>query len=68
MNVHDEVNTVCASPAVAKEVTRVTHELVESYRERVPLIQIDWNEYQPSWGSTKCKKCGRMYDEPSCCE
>jgi len=48
MNVHDEI--MCPTrPDKIKDVTRVVVETVESFRDRVPLIEIEWEEQMSSW-------------------
>lgn len=52
MNIHDEV--MCpVKEGHEEKVTQVVHETVESFRERVPLIGIDWKVNIPSWGAKK---------------
>jgi DNA polymerase I-like protein with 3'-5' exonuclease and polymerase domains len=48
MNVHDEV-LAPTKPEYVARLNRVVHETVESYRERVPLIGIDWGDDLTSW-------------------
>lgn len=48
MNVHDQVLTP-TKPEYTQKVAEVVHEVVESFRPRVPLIEIEWKE-QKSWG------------------
>ncbi len=51
-NVHDELQ--CPThPDYIKEVTRVVKETVESFKDRVPLLAIDWNENIPDWSGKK---------------
>lgn len=50
MNVHDEVNNVSDSLETAKNVKVVVDEVVESYREKVPLIAMTWEVTKKSWG------------------
>jgi len=49
MNVHDEVLTV-TDPSIIDDVARVVVDTVESYRERVPLIGMEWCRDMKSWG------------------
>lgn len=49
MNVHDEVMVVM-TPDASKEVAEVVTEAVVSYRERVPLIAMEWVIDIASWG------------------
>jgi hypothetical protein len=41
MNVHDEVMVV-AKPDVTNQIAQAVTKVVESYRDRVPLIRMDW--------------------------
>lgn len=49
MNVHDEVMVVM-NPKVRGEVAEVVAETVVSYRNRVPLIAMEWGMDMRSWG------------------
>ena len=48
MNVHDEVMAI-TNPAYTKDVERVVNETVESFRPKVPLIQMKWLTNVKSW-------------------
>jgi hypothetical protein len=52
MNVHDEVLSV-THPDYVEEVTKVTVEVVESFRDRVPLIGMDWVRDMENWAGKK---------------
>jgi hypothetical protein len=49
MNIHDEVMVVM-KPEVREEVAEVVIETVVSYRERVPLIAMEWVSNINNWG------------------
>jgi DNA polymerase I-like protein with 3'-5' exonuclease and polymerase domains len=49
MNVHDEVLVVCL-PSVVDDVAQTVVTVVESYRDRVPLIGMEWARDMKSWG------------------
>jgi len=48
MNVHDEIHVV-TRPEYVDRVAEVVNETVESFREQVPLIEIEWNKKESSW-------------------
>lgn len=48
MNVHDEIAAPC-HPDVVDQVASVVSETVESFRPRVPLIEMSWNSRAVSW-------------------
>jgi hypothetical protein len=48
MNVHDEVLSV-TRPDLIDTVARVVVNVVESYRDRVPLIGMKWVKNMDSW-------------------
>jgi hypothetical protein len=48
LNAHDQVLTP-SKPELIPKIAAVVHEVVESFRARIPLIEIDWSE-QNSWG------------------
>lgn len=48
MNVHDEILAPC-KPDMIGNVEATVHEYVESYREQVPLIAIDWGSNLADW-------------------
>lgn len=66
MNVHDEL-MVPTRPAYVKEVEKAVHETVESFRAKVPLIKIEWDDGLESWskGITegKVKTMRKMHAE-----
>lgn len=49
MNVHDEVLVVLTA-AVVQTVAEIVVEVVEGYREQVPLIGMEWARNMKSWG------------------
>lgn len=48
LNVHDEIHTV-TRPKYVNQIAKIVNETVESFREQVPLIEIDWNKEEKSW-------------------
>lgn len=48
LNIHDEI-LVPTDPAYTKQVTRIVKDHVETYRDKVPLIAIDWKEKMKNW-------------------
>lgn len=52
MNVHDEVLSV-THPDMVEAVTDVVVETVESFRDRVPLIGMDWVKSMANWAGKK---------------
>ncbi len=52
LNVHDEVLTV-THPKVVNQVSKVVAETVESFRDRVPLIAMDWATGLKNWADKK---------------
>jgi hypothetical protein len=52
LNVHDELMTV-AKPELARAITSVVREAVESYRDKVPLIGMSWFEHMENWAEKK---------------
>jgi len=48
MNVHDEILNVCV-PWISDRVKQVVKETVETFRDKVPLIKIDWKQNLKSW-------------------
>jgi len=55
INIHDEVLSV-TDPDYVDEVTDVTLRVVESYRDRVPLIGMDWVKSMENWAGKKGAK------------
>ena len=52
MNVHDEL--MCSThPSVVKQVTEKVRTVVESYRDKVPLIGMCWFEEMANWAEKK---------------
>lgn len=52
MNVHDEL--MCSThPSVVKQVTATVRRVVESYRDKVPLIGMSWFEEMANWAEKK---------------
>jgi len=52
MNVHDEL-MVSTHPSVVKQVTHKVRTVVESYRDKVPLIGMSWFEEMANWAEKK---------------
>ena len=52
INIHDEVLSV-TDPAYVEDVTKVVVDVVESYRDRVPLIGIKWVRQMENWAGKK---------------
>jgi hypothetical protein len=50
MNVHDEL-MVPTHPDYVDKVAQVVSDSVESFRERVPLIEIEWHKEMKNWAS-----------------
>jgi hypothetical protein len=50
LNIHDEV-MVPTHPQYIKSVSHSVIETVNSFREKVPLIEMDWSEHLESWAS-----------------
>jgi hypothetical protein len=48
LNIHDEIH-VAQRPETVDQVATVVHNEVESYRERVPLIKMEWTKEEKSW-------------------
>lgn len=48
MNVHDEIEIV-HDPSLKEKVKEIVKDHVETYRELVPLISIDWKSDMKSW-------------------
>ena len=52
MNIHDEL--MCSThPSVVKQVTKKVRTVVESYRDKVPLIGMSWFEAMDNWAEKK---------------
>ena len=52
MNIHDEILTV-NDPSMVQKVADVVREAVDSFKERVPLIAIDWVKEMNTWAGKK---------------
>lgn len=52
LNIHDEL-MVPTHPALVDAVSTVVHDVVESYRPKVPLIGMTWNEGMANWAEKK---------------
>jgi hypothetical protein len=52
MNVHDEILSP-THPEYVPIVARTVKETVESFKEKVPLIKMDWKTHLDSWASKK---------------
>ncbi|OGN96959.1 MAG: hypothetical protein A2Z77_00485 [Chloroflexi bacterium RBG_13_51_36] len=50
MNIHDEVMVVI-KPELADVVAETARRVVESFRDRVPLIALSWEKFKPNWGT-----------------
>ncbi len=50
MNIHDEIHAV-SKPDRIEEIANIVDITVESYREQIPLIEIEWNKEETSWAS-----------------
>lgn len=50
MNIHDEIMCPC-KPGIAHEVESTVNRTVESFRDKVPLIKMDWKIGLESWAS-----------------
>ncbi len=48
LNVHDEIMVACR-PGLEATLTKIVNDKVESYKEQVPLIAIDWSEDLKTW-------------------
>ncbi len=48
MNVHDEIHVV-TKPECVNQIAEVVNVTVESFRGKVPLIEIEWNKVEKSW-------------------
>ena len=52
MNIHDEL--MCSThPSVVGQVTKTVRRVVESYRDKVPLIGMSWFEEMANWAEKK---------------
>lgn len=49
-NVHDEIHVV-SQPEIVEEIASIVNDTVESYKNQIPLIKIDWNKSETSWAS-----------------
>jgi hypothetical protein len=48
LNIHDEI--MCpTSPELVEEVAKVVNSTVESFRDKVPLIEMDWSSKLNTW-------------------
>jgi DNA polymerase I-like protein with 3'-5' exonuclease and polymerase domains len=48
MNIHDEIMCV-TEPSLVDRVADVVNQAVESVRDKVPLIKMDWKKSLASW-------------------
>lgn len=48
MNVHDEIHVV-TRPEYVDQIAEIVNVTVESFRKKVPLIEIEWNKEETSW-------------------
>lgn len=66
LNVHDEILTP-TRPQYVDEVKQIVHDTVETFRERVPLIKMEWETGLESWskGMTegKVKRMRKLQSE-----
>jgi DNA polymerase I-like protein with 3'-5' exonuclease and polymerase domains len=49
LNIHDEVENVCR-PEVSERVEGIVKDSVEHFRDKVPLIGMDWKKKLRNWG------------------
>ena len=49
MNIHDEIQAP-VDPSIADAVEEKVKEVVESYKQYVPLVEMQWDKEQKSWG------------------
>ena len=50
LNIHDEIMLPC-KPEYVPHVTQIVNKTVESYKELVPLIAIDWSNDLNTWAN-----------------
>jgi hypothetical protein len=48
LNLHDELNTVC-DPNYVDKVSQVVHDTVEFFKDKVPMLAIEWKTNMGSW-------------------
>lgn len=48
INIHDEVHIV-SRPEYVDKIAEVVNETVESFRDLIPLIKMDWHKKEKSW-------------------
>lgn len=48
LNVHDEIHIV-TKPEHVDPIASIVHETVESFKEKVPLIKMDWVKEEKTW-------------------
>ena len=49
-NVHDEIHVVSLRDII-EQISNIVSDTVESFKEQIPLIKIDWNKHETSWAS-----------------
>lgn len=52
MNVHDEI-AVPSKPEYVDEIEEIVNAAVETYRDRIPLIKMEWSKGVGSWAKMK---------------
>ncbi len=50
LQIHDEIHTV-TQPEHVDKINEIVDETIESYKEKVPLLAIDWHKEETSWAS-----------------
>jgi DNA polymerase I-like protein with 3'-5' exonuclease and polymerase domains len=48
LNIHDEIH-VAQRPETVDQVAEIVRDEVESYREQIPLIKMEWTKEEKSW-------------------
>ena len=50
IQIHDEIHAV-TRPGNENKISAIVDSTVESYKDKVPLLEIDWNKKETSWAS-----------------
>ena len=50
LQIHDEIHTV-TQPKFVDEINTIVDETIETYKIKVPLLEIDWHKEETSWAS-----------------
>ena len=50
LQIHDEVHVV-TQPKYVDKINKIVETTVESFKDRVPLLKMDWNKKETSWAS-----------------